>query len=141
MIIMVSACLVGICSRYDGHCQMNERALGLTKGHTVVPFCPEQMGGLSTPRPKATLCASAENIIKKAGHVINENNEDVTGQFISGAMNTIMLASICRPGLIILKENSPSCGFGNTNIMWQRKGGMGIAACLLFSKGFEIISF
>lgn len=141
MIIMVSACLTGICTRYDGQCKLYRKALNAMKGHSIIPFCPEQMGSLPTPRPKATLSAIAEDIINGNGNVVNELGEYVTDNFLAGARASLMLANTVKPDLIILRENSPSCGYIKTNIEWQRKGGMGIAAHLLYSKGFEIISF
>ncbi|MDY6787010.1 MAG: DUF523 domain-containing protein [candidate division WOR-3 bacterium] len=136
-IIMVSACLLGIETRYDGR---SKPLFEAGRDDIVIPFCPEQFGSMNTPRPKATLSCSACDIIKSIGGVINENGSDVTGLFIVGARRSAALAKSINPDLIYLKEYSPSCGLNFTNINWERKRGMGIAAYLLNESGFNLDS-
>lgn len=134
---MVSACLLGIKTRYDGTSKLLFEGRG---NDIVIPFCPEQMGGLPTPRPKATLTCTACDIVKSRGGVVDETGADVSGQFISGAQGSAALAQNSNPDLIILKEYSPSCGLNFTNVNWERKRGMGIAAYLLNESGFNLDS-
>lgn len=47
----VSACLAGYPCRYDCTSKINERVVGLVKEGKAIPICPEQVGGLPTPRP------------------------------------------------------------------------------------------
>ena len=53
MNILISACLLGTCCRYDGASKMHPLIAALAERHTLVPVCPEQLGGLPTPRPPA----------------------------------------------------------------------------------------
>ena len=51
MKLLVSACLLGVLCRYDGKAKTHEGVCSLLEKHTMIPFCPEIYGGLSTPRP------------------------------------------------------------------------------------------
>ncbi|NIA23429.1 MAG: DUF523 domain-containing protein [Proteobacteria bacterium] len=124
--IMVSACLLGIKCRYDGKNKRNTNVIEYCKDAVIIPFCPEQLGGLSTPRIKAT--------ITKEGNVVNDNGEDVTENFKRGARETLLIISMIKPDEIILKEGSPSCGLTETNINWERKKGSGVTTTLLKQK-------
>ena len=54
MKILVSACLLGIPCRYDGAGKADPAIEKLRQGgHTLIPVCPEILGGLPTPRPPA----------------------------------------------------------------------------------------
>lgn len=103
MNILVSACLLGVNCRYCGTGMVNEAVLKLRNNHNLIPVCPEQLGGLSTPRPPVEL------IGKRA---VNKANEDVTLQFEKGAEETLKIAKLLNCTTAILKSNSPSCGFG-----------------------------
>ncbi|MEO0094223.1 MAG: DUF523 domain-containing protein [candidate division WOR-3 bacterium] len=97
--ILISACLLGIKCRYDGKILKRKIKLPLSK---LLPVCPEQLGGLPTPRSKAT--------INPKGRVINERNEDVTENFRTGAREVLKIARLFKVKKAILKANSPSCG-------------------------------
>lgn len=103
MKILVSACLLGVPCRYDGLSKTQDEILTLGQTHTLVPVCPEQLGGLATPRPPA------ERIGQK---VFTRNNQEVTDAFSRGANETLRIAKICQCDCAILKEKSPSCGCG-----------------------------
>lgn len=99
--ILVSSCLLGINSRYDGRNSLNEKVLSLKNTFELIPVCPEQMGGLTTPR-----CPS--EIIKD--RVINKDGIDVTKNYLDGskAALSIALENDCK--YAILKLKSPACG-------------------------------
>lgn len=101
MKILVSACLLGINCKYSGSNNQNEEILRLGERHELIPVCPEELGGLPTPRPAAEI---------RKNRVINNQNEDVTEQFLCGAQKTLTIAKENHCTLAILKENSPSCG-------------------------------
>ena len=101
MTILVSACLLGCPCRYDGNSKPNDAVLALLSQHTLIPVCPEQMGGLATPRPPAEC---------KAGGVFTETGTDVTAQYRRGAEEALHLAKLYGCTHAILKERSPSCG-------------------------------
>ena len=105
MNILVSACLLGASCRYDGASKGDPRLEALrAQGHTLVPVCPEVLGGLPTPRPPAEL--------QKDGRVVNREGVDVTAEYRSGAERALEIARAhgCTCG--VLKERSPSCGSG-----------------------------
>lgn len=103
MNILVSACLLGVACRYDGKSKEVTRIRQLLKNHNLIPICPEQLGGLPTPR------VPSERINDR---VINKNSIDVTLEYQKGAEEALRIAKIFDCSLAILKEKSPSCGCG-----------------------------
>jgi uncharacterized protein YbbK (DUF523 family) len=100
---LCSACLLGINCRYDGKIISNNEVIKLAKREILIPICPEQLGGLSTPREPAE---------QKGEKVITISGVDVTGHFIKGAEQVLTLAKIYGIKEAILKQESPSCGCG-----------------------------
>jgi len=100
---LCSACLLGINCRYDGKIIPNNEVIRLAKREILIPVCPEQLGGLSTPREP-----SEQNV----GKVITISGVDVTSNFIKGAEQVLLLAKIYGIKEAILKQESPSCGCG-----------------------------
>lgn len=133
MNILISACLLGVNCRYDGTSKTIPELEDLMSKHTLIPVCPEQLGGLSTPRSPAEV---------KGDLVISKDGVDVTEEFIKGAEETLKIAKIYNCIYAILKERSPSCGsdkiyngtFSKTII-----DGDGIAAKLLKENGIRVI--
>ena len=99
--IVVSACLLGIACRYDGKEKKVDEVLELTKKYNLIPVCPEQLGGLPTPR------IPCEIVGDKA---INQNGVDCTKEYVKGAYESLKIAKIYNSHIAILKEKSPSCG-------------------------------
>lgn len=133
MKILISACLLGYSVRYDGKSKINETIRDLSKEHTLIPVCPEVLGGLSTPRVKAEI---------KDDKVINFNGEDVSDNYFKGANIVLDIAKLNNVDLCILKSKSPSCGSnkiydGNFNGTLIK--GDGIATRLLKDNGFKVI--
>jgi uncharacterized protein YbbK (DUF523 family) len=98
-LIIISACLLGIKCRYDGKRLKPRRKLPKEQ---IIPACPEQLGGLSTPRLKVTINAK--------DRVINEKGEDVTRNFRLGANEVLKIARMFGVKKAFLKSDSPSCG-------------------------------
>ncbi len=98
-----SACLLGINCRYNGEGKLNEKVINLTKKEALIPVCPEQLGGLETPRIPAE---------SKDGQIINENGIDVSKNFQQGAEEVFKIAKLYNITEAILKQCSPSCGCG-----------------------------
>ena len=103
MRILISGCLLGVCCRYDGASKPHPLAQELAKQHELVPVCPEQLGGLATPRPPAE--RQGERIVAKTGL-------DVTEQYRRGAEEALKLYRLLKCDAAVLKERSPSCGSG-----------------------------
>ncbi len=132
--ILVSACLLGLPCRYDGTGKADERLLALAKMHTFIPVCPEQLGGLPTPRPSAELYGT---------RVITRDERDLTCAFTKGAEQTLYLAQLFGCRIAILKANSPSCGSGQRydgTFSGKLVPGDGLTAALLKQNGLTILS-
>lgn len=101
--ILVSACLLGIHCTYRGDSNLHPAIMQLLQSHTIIPVCPEQLGGLCTPRTPAEILD--EKVIMKDG-------TDVTSHFAKGAAEAVRIAELYGCELAILKQRSPSCGNG-----------------------------
>lgn len=133
MTILVSACLLGCPCRYDGKSKPNDAVLALMEHHTLIPICPEQMGGLATPRVPAE---------RKDGGVFTERGGDVTEQYRRGAEEALRLAQLYGCKYAILKERSPSCGNGQIyDGSFSRRliDGDGVTAQLLKAHGITVL--
>lgn len=136
--VAVSACLLGVNCRYNGGSALRERLL--EDGVSYIPLCPEQLGGLPTPRNPAEIDkGDGIDVLMGNGGVVDIEGNDVTISFIRGAnemLNLIKRLSIRRA---LMKEESPSCGVKRI----QRKGksvqGMGVTTALLIKEGIEVI--
>lgn len=134
MAILVSKCLLGENCRYKGDGCKNEKVLEAIRGEEVIAVCPEQDGGLPTPRPPAEIVG---------GRVINAEGKDVTAEYFSGAENALRLAKERGVTLCILKAKSPSCGSGKVydgSFTGTLIDGDGVTARLLKENGFRVIS-
>lgn len=135
MNILVSRCLLGDPCRYDGKSKPAPALEALRRsGHTLIPVCPEILGGLPTPRPPAEL--------QPDGRVINRAGEDVTAQYGAGAQAALALARREGCTLAILKAKSPSCGsrqIYDGRFTGALIPGRGVAARLLAEAGIRVI--
>lgn len=102
MNILISACLMGLCTRYDGGA--NPVDITAFAEHTLIPVCPEQLGGLPTPRSPAER--------QKDHRVADAQGKDVSAAFEGGAQQALRVYTICGCGCALLKARSPSCGAG-----------------------------
>ncbi len=132
MKIMVSACLLGENCKYNGGNNRNDALLRRLAGHTVIPVCPEVLGGLPTPRIPAEIVG---------GTVMNRAGENVDEAFRRGAERALALARRERPERIILQSRSPSCGVREIydgSFSGKRVPGMGVFAALAAEAGFRV---
>ena len=132
---IVSACLMGVNCKYNGESNKDENVINFLKDKDFAMICPEQLGGLATPR------VPVEIVNDK---FFNKIGEDVTSNFINGANESLKIIKFYNDiELIILKDGSPSCGsnkiydgtFSNVKI-----NGMGCTGKLLSEKGYIIKS-
>lgn len=133
MKILMSACLLGVCCRYDGGGQACPAALRLLAGHQIVPVCPEILGGLPTPREPAE---------RRDGRVVSRTGADVTAAYRRGAQETLRLARLYGCEAAVLKERSPSCGSGQIydgTFSRTLTPGDGVTAELLKAGGIRVI--
>lgn len=131
---LCSACLLGINCRYDGESKPNEKVIDLSRKETLIPVCPEQLGGLRTPREASE---------QKDGKVFTKTGVEVTTQFKKGAEEVLKTAKRLGIKEAILKQRSPSCGCGqiyNGNFDGTIIKGDGVTTKLLKKNGIEVIS-
>lgn len=142
---LISACLCGVNCKYSGENNLNKDCLKLLEEDQAILICPEQLGGLTTPRNPAEITGgTAKSIVDKGvGRVITKEGEDVTESFIKGANETINIAKLSGTVAAILKEGSPSCGCNyiyDGSFSGIKKEGDGITAYMLKEAGIEVIS-
>ncbi|MDH4321497.1 MAG: DUF523 domain-containing protein [Desulfobulbaceae bacterium] len=134
-IILVSACLVGIACRYDGKIKTNPdcRQEIDRLGAIWIPFCPEQLGGLSTPREAADIVdGDGNDVLSGQARVINRNGVDVTNAFCLGAEQVLAIAGQQAVCAVFLKARSPSCAVSSP---------MGVTAAILARHGYQLREF
>ncbi|KAB1438565.1 DUF523 domain-containing protein [Candidatus Galacturonibacter soehngenii] len=133
MNILISACLLGIECRYDGTGKKIPELEQLKKKHHLIPICPEIFGGLPTPREPAE---------KVGNRIMTKTGKDVTDYYQKGADEVLKLANLFDCKYAILKERSPSCGYGEIydgTFTGQLIKGDGVLANLLAQNGITIL--
>ena len=140
--ILVSACLLGLACRYDGDARGDERLERRVAGGRLIPACPEQLGGLPTPRPPVELVAgSGEDVLDGRARLRDDTGEDRTEAFLRGARQALALARMAGCRRALLKERSPSCGRTTlVSLDGRSRPGRGVTAALLLREGLEVIS-
>lgn len=137
---VVSACLVGLNTRYNGASSPSPELIELLLRGEVIPVCPEQLGGLPTPRSPCTLVGGdGFAVLKGEAKAVTRDGEEVTEKLVRGAQEVLKVIKGTGSRRAHLKEGSPSCGVGDTDCNWRRKSGYGVTAALLKSKGVEVI--
>ena len=132
--LLVSACLLGCACRYDGKSCSDERVLALKDRYELIPVCPEQLGGLPTPRCPAE---------RRNGGVYMKTGEDVTAQYARGAAQALYLARTLGAQKAVLKAKSPSCGKGliyDGSFTGAKVPGDGVTAALLAEHGIAVFT-
>ena len=141
--ILISSCLLNIKTQYNEGCENYEELKTLVKEGKAIFACPEQLGGLSTPRPYCTIehGKTAADVLKGNGRVVNIDGEDRTKEYVQGAKYVLNICKTYGIDTVILKARSPACGsqqvsdgtFSKTKI-----SGKGILAELLSQNGLVI---
>ena len=157
---LVSACLLGVSCKYSGGHNYSEAVVNLKEKYQLIPVCPEQMGGLMTPRVPAEVCSvkkqqmehgemttaaaetdSADECMER--RVLAKDGTDVTEQFQRGAQEALKLAQLFGCKCAVLKSRSPSCGSGviyDGTFTGTKIAGDGITAELLKEYGIKVFS-
>jgi uncharacterized protein YbbK (DUF523 family) len=132
-IVLVSACLTGLCTRYDGKLRPSPACLQALAGTHWLPVCPEQLGGLSTPRPAADLIGGdGGDVLAGRARVVTAGGLDVTENFLFGARQCLAVAQAQDIRRAYLKGGSPSCGLTSRP---------GVTAALFLQHGIEVIEY
>ena len=126
---LVSACLLGVDCRHDGANRLREEIVELARREGAVAVCPEQLGGLSTPRdPSEIVGGKGTDVLDGKARVVSSGGRDVTENFLRGAREALGLAQAYGARKAYLKTGSPSCG-----------PGLGVTAAFLERSGVELI--
>jgi len=141
--VLVSACLLGLATRYDGTSKHKQHVIDWFEktGNLPVPVCPEQLGGLPTPREQtrflegdgAAVLAGTGRVVSRSGCVMNHS-------FIAGARMSATVADLTGCRLAILKERSPSCGVREIHCGERIVAGLGVTTALLIQAGITVFS-
>lgn len=144
MKILVSACLLGVNCRYDGGNSRNENALKQQETDELIPVCPEEAGGLPTPRPAVEIVGGDGNdVLDGKAKVMTADGQDKTEQFLKGAQHALELAQSQGATSVIFKSRSPSCGCGKIydgSFSGTLITSDGVTAALLKRHGIKVIS-
>ena len=124
--VLISACLLGIPCRWHGRRPKKREALieRLKKKYVLVPVCPEQLGGMPTPRTSERLDGTGAQVLDEGLRILPpETGRDVTRFYINGANYTLEIAEIVGARRAYLKGGSPSCDReGVTGEILKRNG-------------------
>lgn len=141
MKVLVSACLIGVRCRYDGRSSIHTPLLEKLEGSTIIPLCPEQLGGLPTPREEAMIVSgTALDVLAGKARVHTKSGKDVTKNFLKGAKKSYQMARTMGIKRAYLKNGSPSCGVTK---IYSKDGrlieGNGVTSAFLSMKGMKLI--
>ena len=137
--ILISACLAGINCKYSGKNNLVPAIKALVDEGKAIPICPEQLGGLLTPRDPAEIIKDNFGNIK----IITKNGKDVTNEYILGANRALSIAKALNIKTAILQSRSPSCGYGTIYDGTFSKhliDGNGITAELFIKNNIKVFS-
>jgi len=142
--ILVSACLLGVNCKYNGGNNLASELIRLLEAEGMVPVCPEQLGGLGTPRVPAEIQGGEGNdVLEGHARVLSKEKEDVTEAFVKGAEETLKLAKLFDVKKAVLKARSPSCGCGiiyDGSFSAKTINGDGVTTALLKKNGIEVLT-
>lgn len=136
----ISACLLGVRCRYDGGHNEHPAALRRTATQCLIPICPEQLGGLPTPRvPAEIVGGDGHDVIAGRARVVDRDGRDITAAFVQGARESLALCKRLRIDTVWLKSHSPSCGVGEIHRGDALVPGDGVTAALLAGEGLTVL--
>ena len=141
--ILVSACLLGLPTRYDGKAKRSQDVLDYLHREklTPIPVCPEQLAGMTTPRDK-TFFQSGDGraVLVGNGEAVSEKGRSMNAIFCCGARMTLEIARLSGCRRALLKEGSPSCGVHRVYLGEDKVAGVGVTSALLLNSGLDVIS-
>lgn len=141
---VVSACLIGCECRYDQKSCLDAQLEELLREGKAIPVCPEQLGGLPTPRPPAEIIGGdGYDVLDGKARIVDQTGADVTEEFLMGARQALKLAQTVGATSAILKENSPSCGSSfvyDGTFSGKKVTGVGLTAALFRRHGIDVRS-
>jgi len=137
--LIVSACLAGLNCRYNGKNCLDKEIERMSRSGKALPVCPEQLGGLPTPRARSEIeRGSGEDVLSGKSRVVNADGQDVTAFFIRGAWETLALVRAKGIKEGIFRARSPSCGVQKITRRGRLVKGSGVCAALLLKEGIKL---
>jgi len=139
--ILMSACLAGLQTRYDGSSDLFPGLTDLSKQNLIIPVCPEILGGLGIPRSPCRFSGGdGKKVLEGRARVIDRDGIDRTSAFVKGAKETLRVVEMVSPQIIYFREGSPSCGLHRVDMDGERQQGCGVTAAVLERTGIPIVS-
>lgn len=142
--IIVSACLLGLNTKYDGKTNAHVLVHKYSSTGKFIPVCPEQLGGLPTPRaPMEIVAGTGQDVLAGRCVVQGERGDVVTSKFVLGAKEVLKIVDMVTVTAAILKERSPSCGVNyiyDGSFSHQIKSGQGVTAAILKEHNIPVYS-
>lgn len=129
---LCSGCLLGIRCRYDARRKPSGKVLELSKKEILIPVCPEQLGGLPTPREPSE---------RKGKKVVTSSGADLTENFRQGAEQVLNLARLFGIKEAIFRQKSAACGCGEIydgTFRGRVIRGDGVTTALLKENGIKV---
>lgn len=137
--LLVSACLAGFNTRYNGTNCLDAAVRDLVARGRAIPVCPEQLGGLATPRPAVEFRGgTGADLLAGRAAALSEQGEDLSTALMKGARESLRIAELYGVREALLKDGSPSCGVTYVHSGGLRVPGMGVAAELLRQSGIRV---
>ena len=144
--IIVSACLLGENCKYSGGNNKSENVIKYLEDNEYILVCPEQLGGLSTPRNPSEIITygnkDGNDVLSGCTKVLSNKGIDVTKNFIQGAEETLKIAKEHNAKTAILKAGSPSCGYKKIydgTFLGNKIQGMGVTAAILNKENIALL--
>lgn len=138
---LVSACLAGLNTRFDGSNRLDERVKRLVEEGRALPVCPEQLAGLPTPRPPLEFeGGDGWEALSGRASATDAEGKDFSGALIRGAKEVLRIAELYGITEAILKDGSPSCGVAYVYLNGKKTAGIGVTASLLRMKGIKVLT-
>jgi uncharacterized protein YbbK (DUF523 family) len=141
--ILVSACLLGLQTRYDGRSKRNQKVIDFLQKHQLIaiPVCPEQLAGMPTPREATQFeTGQGEDVLHGRGTVVSRSGQSMNDVFCRGAEEVLNIARLTGCRTALFKERSPSCGVHQIYRQGFRVSGMGVTAARLAEDGMIVLS-
>jgi uncharacterized protein YbbK (DUF523 family) len=137
--VIVSACLLGLPTRYDAGPLEGVSLPERLRGRMLIPVCPEQLGGLPTPRPQQELRGgTGADVLKGRARVVNREGTDVTASFVRAAGIVCQIAQALGADEACLKDGSPSCGVTRVTVDGKETSGFGVTAAAIKNLGLTL---
>ena len=144
--IIVSACLLGENCKYSGGNNKSENVIKYLEDKEYILVCPEQLGGLSTPRNPSEIITygnkDGNDVLSGCTKVLSNKGIDVTKNFIQGAEETLKIPKEHNAKTAILKAGSPSCGYKKIydgTFLGNKIQGMGVTAAILNKENIALL--